>query len=47
MDTAAPQIIYFALDELEKEELPEALKEYIRGILSQIKDSRWHYGGNM
>lgn len=37
MDTAAPQIIYFTLDELEKDELPEALKEYINGILPQLK----------
>jgi hypothetical protein len=36
MDTAAPQIIYFTLDELEKDKLPEALKDYIRGILPDI-----------
>jgi hypothetical protein len=47
IDTATPQIIYFTLDELDKDELPEELKEYIRGILPQIKDGRWHYGGNM
>jgi hypothetical protein len=47
MDSVAPQIIYFTLDELEKDELPEELKEYIRGILPQIEDGRWHYGGNM
>nr|WP_263323170.1 hypothetical protein [Neobacillus sp. Marseille-Q6967] len=46
MDTAAPQIIYFTLDELEKDELPEELKVYIRGILPQIEDGKWHYGGN-
>jgi cell wall assembly regulator SMI1 len=45
MDTAAPQIIYFTLDELEKDELSEELKEYIRSILSQIEDGRWRYGG--
>ncbi|WHZ04943.1 hypothetical protein QNH48_10110 [Neobacillus sp. YX16] len=42
MDSAATQIIYFTLDEL-----PEEFKEYIRGILPQIKDGRWHYGGKM
>jgi hypothetical protein len=47
MDTATPQIIYFTLDELEKDELPEELKEYIRGILPQIEEGRWHYRGNM
>ncbi|MFB3161968.1 hypothetical protein ABLO26_11370 [Neobacillus sp. 179-J 1A1 HS] len=45
MDTGTPQIIYFTLDELEKDELPEELKEYIRGILPQIEDGRWRYGG--
>jgi hypothetical protein len=40
MDTGTPQIIYFTLDEL-----PEELKEYIRGILPQIEDGRWRYGG--
>jgi hypothetical protein len=44
MDTAAPQIINFTLDELEKNELPEALKLYTRGILQQIKDGKWSYG---
>lgn len=47
MDTSAPQIIYFTLDELEKDELPEELKGYIRSILPQIEEGRWHYGGNM
>ncbi|MGF6950106.1 hypothetical protein QF028_002611 [Neobacillus sp. B4I6] len=47
MDTAAPQIIYFTLDELEKNELPGALKEYIRGILPDIENGRWHYTGNI
>ncbi|MEH6992942.1 hypothetical protein V7075_09535 [Neobacillus drentensis] len=46
MDSKGAQIIYFTLDELEKDELPEALKEYIRGILPNIQDGRWHYGGN-
>jgi hypothetical protein len=45
MDRKGGQIIYFTLDELEKDELPEELKEYIRGILPDIKDGRWHYGG--
>lgn len=45
IDTAAPQIIYFTLDELERDELPEALKEYIRGILLDIENDRWHYSG--
>lgn len=44
MDTAAPQIINFTLDELEKNELPEALKLYIREILPQIKGGKWSYG---
>lgn len=47
MDSASPQIIYFTLDELEKDELPEELKEYIKGILRQIEEGRWHYGGKM
>ncbi|PFO08399.1 hypothetical protein COJ85_03940 [Bacillus sp. AFS076308] len=45
MDAATPQIIYFTLDELEKDDLPEDLKEYIRGILSEIEEGRWHYSG--
>jgi hypothetical protein len=47
MDTAAPQIIYVTLDELEKNELPGALKEYIRGILPDIENGRWLYTGNI
>lgn len=46
MDTGTPQIIYFTLDELEKDELPEELKDYIMCILPDIKDGRWHYSGN-
>ncbi|MEH7094464.1 hypothetical protein [Neobacillus vireti] len=45
MDPAAAQIIYFTLDELEKDELPESLKEYIRGLLPEIVEGRWHYSG--
>lgn len=45
MDPAAAQIIYFTLDELEKDELPENLKEYIREILPEIEEGRWHYSG--
>ena len=46
MDTSAPQIIYFTLDELERGELPEELKDYIRRILPDIENGRWHYTGN-
>ncbi|MEY2195759.1 hypothetical protein AB7942_23950 [Neobacillus sp. BF23-41] len=46
MDTTAPQIIYFTLDEHEKDDLPEALKEYIWGILPDIENGRWRYTGN-
>jgi hypothetical protein len=46
MDTAASQIIYFTLDELEKNGLPEELKQYIMVILSDIENGRWHYTGN-
>ncbi|WP_186328792.1 hypothetical protein [Bacillus sp. X1(2014)] len=45
MDTAAPQIIYFTLDELEKDELQEVLKDYISSILPEIENGRWHYNG--
>jgi hypothetical protein len=45
MDTLTPQIVYFTLNELEKNVLPEGLKKYIRGILPEIEDGRWHYGG--
>ncbi|MEQ2529586.1 hypothetical protein WMO40_23210 [Bacillaceae bacterium CLA-AA-H227] len=37
MDTAAPQIIYFTLDELEKDELTEELKEYIRVFCLKLR----------
>lgn len=46
MDSKAGQIIRFTLDELEKDELPEELKEYIRGILQDIENGRWHYTSN-
>jgi hypothetical protein len=46
MDTAVPQIIYFTLNELEKNELPKELKQYIRVILPDIENGRWHYTGN-
>ncbi|WP_462411641.1 hypothetical protein [Neobacillus sp. Marseille-QA0830] len=46
MDPALSRIIHFTLDELEKDELPEELKAYIRGILPQIEEGRWHYSGN-
>ena len=46
IDAATPQIIYFTLDELEKNELPGALKEYIRWILPDIENGRWHYTGS-
>lgn len=45
MDSAAAQIIYFTLDELDKNELPEQLKEYIRGIRPEIEEGRWRYSG--
>jgi hypothetical protein len=45
MDSKARQIIYFTLDELGKDELPEALKEYISGLLADIKKGRWNYSG--
>ncbi|MCQ6280862.1 hypothetical protein [Bacillus sp. EB600] len=45
MDLKNGQIIYFTLDELEKNELPEELKEYIRGILPDIVEGRWLYSG--
>ncbi|MBU8919101.1 hypothetical protein BGM25_23935 [Bacillus sp. FJAT-29953] len=41
MDSMAGRIIYYTLDELEKDKLPEALKEYIRGILPDIENERW------
>ncbi|KGM44822.1 hypothetical protein P9D43_20780 [Neobacillus niacini] len=44
MAAAAGQIIYFTLDELEKDDLPEELKQYLMDILPQIKAGRWSYG---
>jgi len=45
MDFKAGRIIYVTLDELEKDQLSEDLKEYTRGILPDIMDGRWHYTG--
>lgn len=45
MDAAEAQIIYFTLDELEKDELPVELKDYIRELLPKIAEGRWHYSG--
>nr|WP_263327274.1 hypothetical protein [Neobacillus sp. Marseille-Q6967] len=45
MDASAAQIIYLTLDELEKDELSEELKDYIRGLLPKIEEGRWHYNG--
>ncbi|AIM16955.1 MULTISPECIES: hypothetical protein [Neobacillus] len=46
MDFKEGQIIKFTLDELEKDQLPKELKEYVRGLLPDIEDGRWHYNGN-
>ncbi|WP_251551633.1 hypothetical protein [Neobacillus muris] len=46
MDSKAARIIHFTLDELEKDELPDELKVYIRGILPEIAEGRWHYSRN-
>lgn len=35
-DFKAEQTIEFSLDELEKDELPEELKQYIKGIRKEI-----------
>lgn len=40
------QIIEFSLDELNKEELTEELKEYIAGIREQINSGYWDYEEN-
>jgi cell wall assembly regulator SMI1 len=45
MDLKNGQLIYFTLDELEKNELSAELKEYIRSILPDIEDGRWLYSG--
>jgi len=47
MDFKAGKIVYCTLDELERNELPEELKEYIRGILPDIENGRWHYSGTV
>lgn len=43
MDFTNGQLIYLTLDELEKDKLPNDLKEYIRGILPDIEEGRWYY----
>lgn len=37
------QIIEFTLDELDKDELTDELKEYIAGIREQIDSGYWDY----
>ncbi|MED3625362.1 SMI1/KNR4 family protein [Neobacillus thermocopriae] len=46
MDFKEGQIIKFTLDELDKDELPEELKKYVKGLLPDIEDGRWLYNGN-
>jgi len=43
MDFKEEQFIRFTIDELEKDELPFELKDYIRGIQKDIEDERWDY----
>lgn len=42
-DFKGEQIIEFSLDELEKDELKEDLKEYIRGIQKDIDSGYFDY----
>lgn len=46
MDTKVGKITYFIQNELEKDELPAELKEYIRSILPDNESGRWLYDGN-
>ncbi|MGD7007640.1 hypothetical protein [Metabacillus sp. 84] len=39
------QIITFTLDEMENEDFPKDLKEYILPRLDDIKEGKWHYTG--
>ncbi|MEC1725842.1 hypothetical protein P9E34_14070 [Schinkia azotoformans] len=42
-DFKGEQTIEFSLDELEKEELPEELKQYIKGIREGIDSGYYDY----
>jgi hypothetical protein len=43
IDFKEGQLIRFTIDELEKDELPKELKEYIRGIQKDFEDGGWDY----
>lgn len=45
MDFYEGRLITFTLNELEGDELPRELKEYIVVNLDKIKEGRWHYTG--
>jgi len=45
MDTIGAQLIRFTLDEIDRDELPEKLKSYIKVNLDKIRDGKWNYTG--